>query len=189
MNIGYIRVSTLEKNTERQEEALKKYRIDKVFIDKSSGKNTERKQFNAMLEFVRDGDCVYVQSFDRLSRNLADLIKTINTLSDKHVGLISIKENFDLSTPTGRLMLQLCGAISQFERENLLERQREGIAIAREKGVYKGRKPNVYEGTLKEDVLNDVVTKKISVSEAARLLGVTRATVYNYLKTYNKGEV
>lgn len=189
MNIGYIRVSTVDQNTERQEEALKKYRIDKVFIDKSSGKNTEREQFNAMLEFVRDGDCIYVQSFDRLSRNLADLIKTINTLSDKHVGLISIKENFDLSTPTGRLMLQLCGAISQFERENLLERQREGIAIAKEKGIYKGRKPNVYEGTFKNDVLNDVVTKKITVTEAARLLGVTRATVYNYLKTYNKGEV
>lgn len=187
MNIGYIRVSTLEQNTERQEEALKKYRIDKVFIDKSSGKNTEREQFNAMLDFVRDGDCVYVQSFDRLSRNLADLIKTVNVLSEKHVGLISIKENFDLSTPTGRLMLQLCGAISQFERENLLERQREGIEIAKRHHKYKGRPLKTYEGTLKNDVLEKIINKEISVTAGAKILNVTRATIYNYLKSYDRG--
>lgn len=186
MNIGYIRVSTVDQNTERQEEALKKYRIDKVFIDKSSGKNTERKQFNAMLEFVRDGDCVYVQSFDRLSRNLADLIKTINTLSDKHVGLISIKENFDLSTPTGRLMLQLCGAISQFERENLLERQREGIEIAKRHHKYKGRPLNKYDDNLKNDILEKVISNEMTVTAASKVLNVTRATIYNYLKAYKK---
>lgn len=188
MNIGYARVSTVDQNIERQLEAFKQYRIDKVFIDKSSGKNTEREQFNAMINFVRDGDCVYVQSFDRLSRNLPDLIKTVNVLSEKHVGLISIKEQFDLSTPTGRLMLQLCGAISQFERENLLERQREGIEIAKRNHKYKGRPMKAFDGDIKNNVLDEVVNKKITVTAAAEALGVSRVTVYNYLKHYNKEE-
>jgi len=125
----------------------------------------------------------------RLSRNLADLIKTVNVLSDKHVGLISIKENFDLSTPTGRLMLQLCGAISQFERENLLERQREGIEIAKRNHKYKGRPMKAFDGDIKNNVLDEVVNKKITVTAAAEALGVSRVTVYNYLKHYNKENV
>lgn len=188
MNIGYIRVSTIDQNIDRQMEALKQYRLDKVFIDRCSGKNTERPEFNNMMQYLRDGDTLYVQSFDRLSRNIVDLLNTINKLNSKNIRLISLKESFDLTSPTGRLILEIIGAISQFERENLLERQREGIAIAKQKGVYKGRKPNVYEGSFKNDVLNDVIAKKISVSEAARLLGVTRATVYNYLKQYKRSE-
>lgn len=186
MNIAYVRVSSVEQNEERQVDALKQFRIDKWFIEKVSGKNMDRPELDAMLNFVREGDTVYVLDFSRLSRSLKDLVTIIDELNSKHANLISVKEDFDLSKPVGRLMVGLIGSINEFERENLLERQREGIAIAKEKGVYKGRKPNVYEGSFKNDILEDVIAKKISVSEAARLLGVTRATVYNYLKQYNK---
>ena len=140
MNIAYVRVSSLDQNEERQLEGLKKYQIDKWFTEKISGKDTNRPQLKNLLDFVREGDTVYVHDFSRLARSTKDLLDIVEYLSEKHVHLVSNKENIDSSTPSGKLMLTMIGAIAEFERTNLLERQREGIAIAKQNGVYKGRK-------------------------------------------------
>ena len=140
MNIAYVRVSTAEQNEARQLEALKKYNIDKWFTEKVSAKDTKRPELQAMLEFARDGDTVYIHDFSRLARSTSDLLKLVEQLTAKGVHLVSNKENIDTSTPTGKLMLTMIGAINEFERTNLLERQREGIAIAKREGKYAGRK-------------------------------------------------
>ena len=135
--IGYCRVSTEEQNTARQEAALAD--CDKVFIDKASGKNTERPQLQAMLGYVREGDVLVVESYSRLSRSTADLLRIVETLKSKGVNFISLKERTDTTTPQGELVMTIFAGIAQFEREQLLQRQREGIAIAKEQGKYKGR--------------------------------------------------
>ena len=182
MNIAYVRVSTVEQNEQRQVQALKGYSIDKWFTEKISGKNTERAKLKEMLSFVRDGDTVYVMDWSRLSRSVVDLLKIIEYLANKNVKLVSIKENFDTSTPTGKLMLNLIAAINEFERQNLLERQREGIEIAKQQGKYKGRQPNQYDEELLLKTLQGIRNKTLTVTDAAKRLGVTRATVYNILK-------
>ena len=140
MKVAYIRVSTVEQNTARQEEAMKNLGIEKIFLEKVSGKNTKRPELNTMLDFIREGDVVYIESFSRLARSTEDLLNIVKTIQGKGASVVSLKENFDLSTPTGKLMLTMMGAISTFEREVMLERQREGIAIAKAEGKYKGRK-------------------------------------------------
>ena len=158
------------------------YKIDKWFSEKVSGKNTDRPKLKEMLEFVREGDTVYVMDWSRLSRSTVDLLRIIEGLARKKVKLVSIKENFDTSTPTGRLMLNLIAAINEFERQNLLERQREGIEIAKNQGKYTGRKPNKYNEEQLRAIITGIANKTITVTEASRRLGVTRATVYNILK-------
>ena len=180
-----VRVSTVDQHLERQVKALEVYKIDKWFSEKVSGKNTDRPKLKEMLEFVREGDTVYVMDWSRLSRSTVDLLRIIEGLAHKKVKLVSIKENFDTSTPTGRLMLNLIAAINEFERQNLLERQREGIEIAKNQGKYKGRQPNKYNEEQLRTVITGIANKKITVTEASRRLGVTRATVYNILKKYN----
>ena len=185
MNIGYVRVSTVEQNEQRQIQALKVHKINRLYIDKSTGKNMERPQLKEMLNYVREGDTVYVMDWSRLSRSVVDLLKIIELLSDKRVKLVSIKENFDTSTPTGRLMLNLIASINEFERQNLLERQKEGIEIAKQQGKYKGRQPNKYDEKLLFETMEALKTRSITVTEAAKRLKVTRATVYNLLKRKN----
>ena len=141
MKVAYIRVSTEEQHEARQKEAMKGFGIDKYFIEKKSGKDADRPQLQAMLEFVREGDTVYIHSLDRLARSTKDLLAIVEQLQAKGVELHSNKESIDTSTATGKLMLTMIGAIAEFERQNLLERQREGIAIAKQQGKYKGRKP------------------------------------------------
>lgn len=184
MNIGYVRVSTAEQNEDRQIEAISKAvsHIDKWFTEKVSGKNTEREQFRQMMEFVREGDEVYVLDWSRLSRSTKDLLDTIEKLGNKGVKLVSLKENFDTSTPTGKLMLGLISSINQYERENLLERQREGIEIAKQKHIYKGRARKEFDEALLNEVITKVKSKTMTVLEAARKLNVTRPTVYSILK-------
>lgn len=184
MNIAYVRVSTAEQNEQRQVEALKRYDIDKWFIDKCSGKDTYRLQFKEMAEFVREGDTVYVMDWSRLSRSTVDLLKIIDSMSKHNIKLVSIKENFDTSTSTGRLMLSLIAAINEFERQNLLERQREGIAIAKAQGKYQGRKPVKRDDKLVLDLIYAIKAKEITVTDAAKRLNVTRATVYNLIARY-----
>lgn len=140
MNIAYVRVSTVEQNDARQVEALEKHNIDKWWTEKVSAKNANRPQLQAMLEFARSGDTIYIHDFSRLARSTADLLKIVEQLTTKGVHLVSNKENIDTSTPTGKLMLTMIGAINEFERTNMLERQREGIAIAKREGKYAGRK-------------------------------------------------
>ena len=139
MNIAYVRVSTVEQNEERQIEGLKKYNIEKWFVEKISGKNTNRPELKNMIDFAREGDTIYIHSLDRLARSTKDLLEIVETLQNKKVHLVSNKENIDTSTATGKLMLTMIGAIAEFERANMLERQREGIEIAKSQGKYKGR--------------------------------------------------
>ena len=138
--MAYVRVSTAEQNEARQLEALKPYEIEKIFLEKASAKDTHRPKLQEMLEFVREDDTVYIKDFSRLARSTKDLLNIVELLDKKGVKLISLKENIDSKTPTGRLMLTMIGAIYEFERMNLLERQKEGIAIAKLAGKYKGRR-------------------------------------------------
>ena len=182
MKVAYIRVSTVEQNEARQMEAMKGFGIDKYFIEKKSGKNTtDRPQLQAMLNFVREGDTVYIHSLDRLARSTQDLLNIVEQLQAKGVELHSDKEAIDSNTPTGKLMLTMIAAINQFERENLLERQREGIAIAKEQGKYKGRqqvKPEAWEEAYAKYKAREIK----SVSELAKVLGISRPTVYKLIE-------
>ena len=141
--IGYARVSTDEQNEARQLESFQKYResISKVYIDKCSGKDTNRPQLKAMLDYVREGDVVVVSDFSRLARSTKDMLQIVQALADKGVALISIKENLDTDTPQGKFMLTVFAALAELERETILQRQREGIKIAKAHGKYKGRSP------------------------------------------------
>ncbi|MBR6983908.1 MAG: recombinase family protein [Ruminococcus sp.] len=141
--IGYARVSTMEQNEARQLHSFEGYteKIKKVFIDKLSGKNADRPQLQAMLSYVREGDVVIVSDFSRLARSTRDMLQIVQELTDKGVGLVSLKEKVDTDTPQGRFMLTVFAALAELERETILQRQREGIAIAKQQGKYKGRKP------------------------------------------------
>ena len=141
--IGYARVSTDEQNEARQLESFADYseKITKIFIDKMSGKDTNRPQLKAMLDYVREGDVVVVSDFSRLARSTTDMLQIVQELTDKGVALISIKEKVDTDTPQGRFMLTIFAALAELERETILQRQREGISIAKKQGKYKGRKP------------------------------------------------
>lgn len=141
MHIAYIRVSTAEQNEARQVDAMKKYAIEKWFVEKVSAKDTNRPQLQELLDFAREGDVIHIHDFSRLARSTKDLLEIVEQLNKKNITLVSNKENLDTSTATGKLMLTVIGAINEFERTNLLERQREGIAIAKKEGKYKGRKP------------------------------------------------
>ena len=141
MRVGYVRCSTAEQNEARQMKMMEDQKVEKVFVDKASGKNVDRKDFKAMMAFVREGDTVIVESISRIARNTRDLLSIISELTDKGVEFVSLKENIDTTTPHGRFMLTVFGALAELERESILERQREGIEIAKAAGKYKGRKP------------------------------------------------
>ena len=138
MKLAYIRVSTVEQNEARQLEAMRSYGIEKYFTEKVSAKDTNRPKLKELLEFAREGDTIHIHDFSRLARSTKDLLEIVELLNAKGVHLISNKENIDTSTPTGKLMLTMIGAIAEFERQNMLDRQREGIAIAKKNGKYKG---------------------------------------------------
>ena len=185
MNIGYVRVSTVDQNEKRQIEGLEKHNIEKMFIEKVSGKDTNRPQLKAMLDFAREGDFIYIHSLDRIARNTKDLLELVEELQNKGIHLVSNKENIDASTSSGKLMLTMLGAIAEFERANLLERQREGIEIAKREGRYKGRKKIDYP-TNWEEVYNKWKTREITAVKAMELTGLKKNTFYNLLTEYNK---
>lgn len=185
MNIAYVRVSTVEQNEQRQLEGLKSYNIDKWFTEKVSAKDTERPQLKAVMDFAREGDTIYIWDFSRLARSTKDLLDIVEELTNKGVHLRSVKENLDTSTPTGKLMLTMIGAINEFERANLLERQREGIAIAKEKGAYKGRKKIDFPPNWKE-VYPKWKNREITGVKAMELLELKRNTFYNLIKEYEE---
>lgn len=141
--VGYARVSTEEQNENRQLEAFREYgkSISKTFIDKCSGKDTNRPKLKSLLEYVREGDVVIVSDFSRLARSTTDMLRIVDELSKMGVELISIKENLDTNTPQGKFMLTVFAALSELERETILQRQKEGIALAKADGKYKGRQP------------------------------------------------
>ena len=140
MKIGYIRVSTQEQNTMRQEVLMQELSVDEVYIDRLSGKNTDRPELKKMMDYVRKGDTVIVESISRFARNTRDLLVLIEKLTEKGVEFVSRKEAIDTTTPTEKFMLTVFGAVAELEREYILQRQREGIAIAKAQGKYTGRK-------------------------------------------------
>ena len=139
--VGYIRVSTIEQNEARQTEALSSVGVDKIFMDKASGKDTNRPQHKQMLEYIREGDIVYVTELSRLGRSTSDLLNIITQMKARGVSFQSLKEKIDTDSPAGKLQLTMLAAIAEFERDMIHERQAEGIAIAKKEGKYKGRKP------------------------------------------------
>lgn len=186
-NLAYVRVSTAEQNEDRQIEALKNLDIDKIFIEKVSAKDTNRPKFQEMLDYAREGDTIYVTDFSRLSRSTKDLLNTLEILLKKGVKVVSLKENLDSSTPQGKLMITVIGAINQFERDILLERQREGIEIAKLKGKYQGRKP-IERPANWDKVIMDYNRRKITAKKAMELLDLKCSTFYKFLKEDRKLE-
>ena len=182
--IAYVRVSTIEQNEQRQTEALQKYGIDKWYTEKVSGKDTNRPKLNDMLDYAREGDTVYIHDFSRLARSTADLLKIVDQLKEKNIHLVSNKENLDTSTPTGKLMLTMIAAINEFERENLLERQREGIAIAVRAGKYKGRK----EVNIKDFDKHYAryMGREVTKAQLAKELNISRPTLDKLISQHEK---
>lgn len=153
MKIGYARVSTEAQEIARQTRAFEELEIDKVFIDKASGKNAEREQLKAMLQFIREGDVVTVESISRIARNTKDLLNIVDGIKAKGADFVSLKESIDTSTPQGKFMLTIFGAMAELERECILQRTREGVAIAKEQNKYKGKpKMKIDEAALRREV-------------------------------------
>ncbi len=190
MKIGYVRVSTLEQHEERQKvELTEKANVEKIFLDKLSGKDTNRPQLQAMLDFAREGDIVYVSEFSRLARSTKDLLDIVHQLKKKHVQVISLKENFDTSTPAGELAMTMFAAIATFERKIMLERQREGIALAKAQGKYRGRKEITKPNNWLELVRQYQCRKISTVSELVKICGCSRPTIYKWLHETNIDEL
>lgn len=178
-----MRVSSLTQNTARQEVLMQELGVERVFIDRQSGKDTSRPELKRMMDFVREGDVVIVESISRFARNTRDLLELVEQLAEKKVEFISKKEALDTSTPSGRFVLTIFGAVAQLEREYLLQRQKEGIAIAKQEGKYKGRKPLVHPE------LDSVITLwrngEITAVEAMRRLKVSKTTFYRIVRERN----
>lgn len=176
--VGYQRVSTADQNTDRQLDGVA---VNKTFTDHASGKDTERPELARALEYLRDGDTLVVHSMDRLARNLEDLRRIVRELTGKGVQVEFVKEHLTFigdDTPMNTLLLSMLGAVAEFERSMILERQREGIALAKAKGKYKGRKAALSDAQSEE--LRDRLASGGSVSVLAAEYGVSRQTVYNY---------
>lgn len=186
MNIFYSRVSTLEQNLERQTEMARNLKIDKLYEEKMSGKNTDRPKLNEMLDFVREGDTIYVESISRLSRSIVDLLKIMKILEDKKVKFVSLKENIDTNTPQGRFVLTIFGALAELEREQTLQRQREGIAIAKAQGKYKGRKPISYDKKDFTRYYKEWKNGEITARYFMNKLGLKPNTFYRRVKDFEK---
>lgn len=180
--IAYLRVSSVSQNEARQREAMQDKGIDKYFVDKCSGKDTNRPQLQEMLAYVREGDTVYIHEFSRLARNTADLLKIVEYLNDKGVTLISNKENLDTSTSTGKLMLTIIGAIAEFERECIRERQLEGIAIAKREGKFKGGQVKKIDDKTFNKFYQQYQTREINKVQFAKALKISRPTLDKILK-------
>ena len=184
MKIGYIRVSTQEQNTIRQEELMTALGVEQIYIDRLSGKNANRPELQNMMAFVRQGDTVVVESISRFARNTRDLLDLVERLTEKGVEFVSQKEAIDTSTPTGKFMLTVFGAVAELEREYILQRQREGIDIVKANGVYKGRKP--LEPAEYSQVVGRWRRGEITATAAMKQLGMSKATFYRKIKKYYK---
>lgn len=180
MKIGYIRISTTDQNTARQEVLMQELNVEQVFIDRMSGKNTDRPELKRMMSFVREGDTVIVESISRFARSTKDLLELVEQLAQKHVEFVSKKEAIDTSTPTGKFMLTVFGAVAELEREYILQRQREGMAIAKQNGVYKGRKP--IEHPRFNEITSLWKSGTITATEAMKRLDMKPSTFYRKVK-------
>ena len=186
MKVGYARVSTEEQNTARQEIIMEQLGVEKVFIDKMSGKNTGRPQLQEMMGFVREGDAVVVESISRLARSTIDMLNIVNDLNKKKVDFISQKESIDTKTPHGEFMLTVFAAMAKLERDQILQRQREGIAAAKAAGKYKGRKPIEIDKDFLKTVHTQWYKNEITTAHAVKLLGLSRNTFYRRMWEYEE---
>ena len=186
MNVGYVRISTRDQNTARQDVLMEQLGVDKVYTDRVSGKNTDRPELQRMMDFVREGDVVIVESFSRFARNTRDLLFLTDSLKAKGVRFVSRKESIDTSTPAGEFMLTVFAALAQLERETTLERQAEGIAVAKAEGRMTGR-PRKADDVF-EAVYLKVKAGRKSASQGARELGIARSTWYRKAKEYEEGQ-
>jgi DNA invertase Pin-like site-specific DNA recombinase len=180
--IGYIRVSSLDQNAERQLDGI---RLDKMFTDKASGKDTNRPQLQAALHHVRSGDTLVVHSMDRLARNVEDMLRLVREMNDRGVSVEFIKENMSFTAgsddPRSILMFTMLSAFAQFERSLIKERQREGIALAKAKGtVYKGRKPALNAERTAQ--LREQAATGANRTKLAKEFGISRETLYQYIR-------
>ena len=161
--------------------------VEEIYIDKASGKNTGRTQLHKMLSYVRKGDTVIVESISRFARNTKDLLELIDILSQKGVEFISKKKNIDTTTPTGKFMLTIFGAVAELEREYILQRQKEGIAIAKSEGKYKGRTPKAYPDF--DKVASQYRSNQITATEAIRRLGISKTSFYRRVSVLTNGRI
>ena len=186
LKIGYIRVSTVEQNIARQEVIMKKLDVEKIFIDKISGKNKERPMLKEMMDFVRSGDIVVVESISRFARNTRDLLELVDQLVAKGVQFVSMKEKIDTSTPSGKFMLTVFGAVAQLERDYILQRQKEGIAIAKANGKYQGRKKIQYDRF--DEIYEKWKNNEMTAIQAMKLLNYSKTTFYRRVKEMKENE-
>lgn len=176
MKIGYVRISTTEQKTARQDELMKQLGVEKVYTDKMSGKDAERPELQKMINYVREGDTVTVESISRFARNTKDLLELVSALKGKKVEFISQKESIDTSTPAGKFMLTIFAAMAELERDYILERQAEGIAIAKAEGRMTGRPRKTVDNF--ESLFTDVREGRLSATKAAKQLNISRSTWY-----------
>jgi DNA invertase Pin-like site-specific DNA recombinase len=183
--VGYVRVSSLAQNTARQDEQLKELQLDEIFTDHASGKDTARPQLQLALKHLRKNDTLIVYSMDRLARNLDDLRKIVKDLTGRGVTVQFIKESLTFTgedSPMSNLLLSVMGAFAEFERSLIRERITEGIFLAKQKGVYKGRKPSLDATRVAELIARDVANGHKNRSALARDFGISRETMYQYLR-------
>ncbi|NMP37461.1 MAG: recombinase family protein [Clostridiales bacterium] len=182
MKVFYIRCSTEEQNEARQEEMARANGAERIYKDKASGKNTDRTDFKKMMEFVRDGDTVITESISRIARNTKDLLNIVEELQGKGVNFISLKEAIDTTTPQGKFMLTVFAAMAQLERENILQRQAEGIAIAKAEGKYKGRKPKDIDTDKFKKACKEWRAGERTAVSIQKAFSITGTTFYRWVK-------
>lgn len=183
MHVAYERVSTSGQSTLRQDVMMQDQQIEKVFTEKVSGKDRNRPELQKMLEFVREGDTVIVESISRLARSTRDFLNILDELEKKHVALISLKEQIDTATPTGRFLVSIFAALAQLEREQILARQKEGIAAQKAKGIYTGGRPRIKVDKHQfEEQLSRYKSGEITAVQAMQQLGLKKATFYRLVR-------
>ena len=163
---------------------LRELGVDELFVDRASGKNADRTELNRMMNFVRRGDTVIVESISRFARNTRDLLDLVERLTEKQVEFVSRKEAIDTTTPTGKFMLTVFAAVAELEREYILQRQREGIAIAKQQGKYRGRPPKIYPDF--ERIAARWKKGEITAVQAMKQLGMSKTRFYERVKRLKK---
>lgn len=182
MKVFYVRCSTVEQNEARQLENAKEVNAEKIFIDKASGKNRNREQLKEMLSFVRENDTVYCSDISRIARNTKDLLDIVEKLNNKKVNFVSLKENIDTTTPQGKFILTIFGALAELERESILQRQKEGIEIAKAEGKYKGRKRIDLDQKSFEKAVDDWKAGGRTATSIFKEFGISSQTFYRRVK-------
>lgn len=184
--IGYARCSSADQNPARQKEWLKQQGCERIYLDMLSGKDTNRPQLQSMLDYVRDGDILYVESISRLARSTKDLLNIVDKLTEKGVMFVSQKENIDTSTPQGKFVLTLFAAMAELERGQIRQRQAEGIAIAKREHKYKGKAPKQFDVYLFKELYSQWKKGSITQKYMCEKLNMSRRTLYKYIKEYEE---